>query len=87
LRQSPPCSALGSVGFENQRDANGDWFIWLDHAALAKLKALRGPGESYSEGCWNWQANSARNAAQAPIGVARSSNFHGDRKSPYGEIA
>jgi hypothetical protein len=39
----------GNVGFENKRDANGDWFIWLDHAALAKLKALRGPGESYSD--------------------------------------
>jgi hypothetical protein len=22
---------------------------WLDHAAVAKLKALRGPGESYND--------------------------------------
>jgi hypothetical protein len=39
---------LGSVGFENQRDANGDWLIWLPRDVLAKLKALRGPGEDYS---------------------------------------
>jgi hypothetical protein len=38
-----------SVGFENKRAANGDWFIWLDHATVAKLKALRRPGESYSD--------------------------------------
>jgi hypothetical protein len=37
----------GSVGFENKRATNGDWFIWLDHATVAKLTAMRGPGESY----------------------------------------
>ena len=41
--------ALGSVGFENQANEKGERLIWLDHAALAKLKALRGPGESYSD--------------------------------------
>ena len=40
---------LGSVGFENQTSEKGERLIWLDHAALAKLKALRGPGESYSD--------------------------------------
>jgi hypothetical protein len=40
---------LGSVGFENARAPNGDWFIWLPHDAIAKLKALRGPGDSYSD--------------------------------------
>lgn len=39
----------GNVGFENQRAPNGDWYIWLDHAAVARLKALRGPGEFYSD--------------------------------------
>jgi hypothetical protein len=39
----------GNVGFENKRDSNGDWFIWLPHDVLAKLNALRGPGESYSD--------------------------------------
>jgi hypothetical protein len=38
-----------SVGFENKRAANGDWFIWLDHATVAKLKAMRGPGDSLSD--------------------------------------
>ena len=37
------------VGFENKRAANGDWFIWLDHATVAKLKAMRGPGDSFSD--------------------------------------
>ena len=39
----------GNVGFENKRAPNGDWYIWLDYAAVAKLKALRGPGESHSD--------------------------------------
>ena len=38
-----------SVGFENKRAANGDWFIWLDHATVAKLKAMRAPGDSFSD--------------------------------------
>jgi hypothetical protein len=39
----------GNVGFENARDTNGDWFIWLPHDVLAKLNHLRGPGDSYSD--------------------------------------
>jgi hypothetical protein len=39
----------GNVGFENARDTNGDWFIWLPYDVLAKLNRLRGPGESYSD--------------------------------------
>lgn len=39
----------GNVGFENQRADNGDVYVWLDHATVAKLKALRGPGESYND--------------------------------------
>jgi hypothetical protein len=39
----------GNVGFENQRAPNGDWYIWLDHATIAKLNALHGPGDSYSD--------------------------------------
>jgi hypothetical protein len=38
-----------NVGFKNKRAPNGDWLIWLDHNAIAKLRALRGPGESYSD--------------------------------------
>jgi hypothetical protein len=39
----------GDVGVERARAENGDWFIWLEPGILAKLKALRGPGESYSD--------------------------------------
>jgi hypothetical protein len=41
--------ALGSVGFENARAPNNEVYVWLDHAAVAKLRHLRGPGESFSD--------------------------------------
>ena len=41
--------ALGSVGFENARAPKNEVYVWLDHATVAKLKALRSPGESYSD--------------------------------------
>jgi hypothetical protein len=40
---------IGSVGFENELDANGDRLIWLPRDALAKLRHLRKPGESFSD--------------------------------------
>jgi len=39
----------GDAGFENKRAPNGDVGVWLDHATVAKLKATRGPGGSYSD--------------------------------------
>jgi hypothetical protein len=39
----------GSVGVEPQRAPNGDCFVWLDPRLVNRLKALRGPGESYSD--------------------------------------
>ena len=39
----------GNVGIERERAQNGDVCIWLDPGVVAKLKALRGPGESYSD--------------------------------------
>jgi hypothetical protein len=36
-------------GEEGNRDAGGDLHIWLDPRVLDRLKALRGPGESYSD--------------------------------------
>jgi hypothetical protein len=39
----------GSVNVENQRADNGDVYVWLDPGVVAKLKAPRGPGESYSD--------------------------------------
>jgi hypothetical protein len=40
---------LGSVGFEREPDAKGERTIWLAPNMLDKLKALRAPGESYSD--------------------------------------
>jgi hypothetical protein len=40
---------LGSVAVEPQRAPDGSVHIWLDHNVVAKLGALRGPGESYSD--------------------------------------
>jgi hypothetical protein len=41
--------SLGSVGYENKTNERGERLIWLDHAVLARLKAIREPGESYSD--------------------------------------
>jgi hypothetical protein len=41
--------SLGSVGFENKIDQDGNRLIWLDRAVVDRLCALRGPGESYSD--------------------------------------
>jgi hypothetical protein len=27
----------------------GERYVWLDHAVVARLKAMRGPGESFSD--------------------------------------
>jgi hypothetical protein len=40
---------LGSVGYENEANERGERLVWLDHAVLARLRAMRGPGESYSD--------------------------------------
>ena len=39
----------GNVNVENQRADNGDVYVWLDHATVAKLKAVRAARESYSD--------------------------------------
>ena len=41
--------APGTVAVEPERARDGGVHIWLDPDVLAKLKALRGPGESYSD--------------------------------------
>jgi hypothetical protein len=44
------CATLPlGVGYENESNANGERFIWLDHVVVARLRAMRGPGESYSD--------------------------------------
>jgi hypothetical protein len=40
---------LGSVNYENATNEKGERLIWLDPAVLARLKAMRGPGESWSD--------------------------------------
>ena len=39
----------GNVNVENKRAPNGDVYVWLDPATVAKLRHLRGPGDSYSD--------------------------------------
>jgi hypothetical protein len=40
--------ALGGMNFENKTDEHGQRLIWLDRAVVDRLRAMRGPGESYS---------------------------------------
>ena len=41
--------ALGSMNFENKTDEHGQRLIWLDRAVVARLRAMRGPGEDWSD--------------------------------------
>jgi hypothetical protein len=41
--------ALGSVNFENKSDEQGNRYVWLAPDVIDRLRAMRGPGESYSE--------------------------------------
>jgi hypothetical protein len=41
--------ALGSVGYENQTNERGERLVWLAPNVLNRLRAMRGPGESYSD--------------------------------------
>jgi hypothetical protein len=40
---------LGSVGYENGPSVNGERLIWLAPNVVNRLRAMRGPDESYSE--------------------------------------
>jgi hypothetical protein len=40
---------FGSMSFENKTNERGEKLIWLDHAVVARLRAMRGLGESYSD--------------------------------------
>jgi hypothetical protein len=46
ISATPP---LGSVGYENKTDEEGNRLIWLDRSVVDRLRLLRGPGESYSD--------------------------------------
>jgi hypothetical protein len=38
---------LGSVGYENGSSETGERYVWLAPAVVDRLRAMRGPGESY----------------------------------------
>jgi hypothetical protein len=40
---------LGSVGYENQINEQGERLIWLEPNVVNRLRAMRGPGESFSD--------------------------------------
>ena len=40
---------LGTVSFECEPDDNGERLIWLAPEVVNRLRAMRGPGESYSD--------------------------------------
>jgi hypothetical protein len=50
---------LGNVAFENKIDEHGQRLIWLDRAVVDRLRAMRGPGESYSDVILRLTAESA----------------------------
>jgi hypothetical protein len=52
--------ALGTVAVEPGRAQGGGMYIWLDPGVAAKLKALRGPGEDYSDVILRVAADSQR---------------------------
>jgi hypothetical protein len=41
--------ALSSLGFERELNDNGERLIWLAPEVVNRLRALRGPGEGYSD--------------------------------------
>jgi hypothetical protein len=40
---------LGSIAYEAETDANGDRLTWLPRSVVDRLRALRGPGEGWSD--------------------------------------
>jgi hypothetical protein len=53
---------LGSVGYENKVNERGERLIWLDHAVVARLRSMRGSGESFSDVILRIAANQTRSA-------------------------
>jgi hypothetical protein len=40
---------LGSVNYENETNERSERLVWLDHGVVNRLRAMRGPGESFSD--------------------------------------
>ena len=42
-------ASVRSVGYENQINERGERLIWLEPNVVKRLRAMRGPGESFSD--------------------------------------
>jgi hypothetical protein len=40
---------LGSVDYENKVNEKGERYVWLEPQVINRLRAMRGPGEGYSD--------------------------------------
>jgi hypothetical protein len=61
---------LGSVGYENKTNERGERLIWLDHAVVTRQRAMRGPGESYSDAILRLVADAGSETASTCRGLA-----------------
>jgi hypothetical protein len=76
----------GDVGVERARAENGDIYIWLDSAVVAKLKALHGPGESYSDVFFP-RSGKKLLGRQSPGAATSGPNRKAARKPPPPQLA
>ncbi len=49
VRRDRPYDALGSTGYENATNERGERHVWLAPNVVDRLRAMRGPGETYSD--------------------------------------
>jgi hypothetical protein len=54
------------VGYENETNEKGERYVWLDHGVVSRLRAMRGPGESYSDVIIRLAADQTRTHEQRP---------------------
>jgi hypothetical protein len=62
---------LGSVSFERHPADDGQRLVWLDRSVVAHLRALRRPGESYSDVILRLGKIEAKRAASACAATER----------------
>jgi hypothetical protein len=74
---------LGTVSFERHPAADGRRLVWFEPHVLAKLRALRGPGESYAfdlpSACPSragWRRRSSSAAVIQPASACRAHAIH-----------
>jgi hypothetical protein len=60
---------LGSVGYENATNENGERLIWLPHDVLNRLNHLRRPATATAMSFCGWLRRSDRRARPAQAGV------------------